>query len=159
MLEFQSETFLLEFVVLVSVEAEEVGLALGCRPNRLIQLCEDVEVQHLLGEVATVKMNAQNGLVEHLEFLEREFLGQQFEADRLEMYAFAQLVQGHAQDVVVVECQLGYFVHTEPFCLGCIIAPFYLGYLHQRQEGDGEDTLARVAMGVAEAVELLYIIR
>ena len=57
---------------------------------------EDVEVQHLLGEVATVKMNTQNGLVEHLEFLEREFLGQQFEADRLEMYAFAQLVQGHA---------------------------------------------------------------
>ena len=75
------------------------------------------------------------------------------------MYALAQLVQGHAQDVVVVECQLGYFVHTEPFCLGCIIAPFYFGYLHQRQEGDGEDTLARVAMGVAEAMELLYVIR
>ena len=87
--EFESETFLFEFLVFVEVESIEFRVAFGGGAHCLVEFGEQFEVLHLLCKIPTVEMHVENGFVEHLQLAEREFLGKQFETDGAEVDAFA----------------------------------------------------------------------
>ena len=94
-LKFQSKSFLFQFFVLVRVELEKVRFLLGRVEYRLFKLGQDFQMLHLIIEVAPVKLDIEDGFVEQLQLLDGELLWQQLEAYWLEVYLFAQLLQGH----------------------------------------------------------------
>ena len=114
LLKFKAEAFSLELVVAFNVELVQVGLSARCGPHCFVQLGEDVEVEHLLCEVASVELHIEYCLIEVLQFLHCELLRQKLKADRLEVYLLAEALQRNAQYAVVVECQLWYAVEVEP---------------------------------------------
>ena len=59
----------------------------------------------------------------------------------------------------MIKSQLWYFVHTEPFRFGCIIATFYFCNLHKSEKGNRDDTFTRITIWICETMKLLYIIR
>ena len=75
-LKFQSESLLLQLLIFCLVEAEEEGLFLLRRVDRLVQLFQHSEPFHLVVEVAAVESHVQYGFVEVLQLLDCERFGQ-----------------------------------------------------------------------------------
>ena len=96
MSEFKTEAFFFHFVVTLWVELiEECHFLVGHR-KRLVELGQDAQFQHLVAEIATIELHAENGLVEVLELGHRELLRQQLEAYRLKVNLTAKLISSLA---------------------------------------------------------------
>ena len=55
-LKLEAEASLFQLFVFVEIESVEVGFAFGRGPYGFVQLRENVQVEHLFGEVAPVEM-------------------------------------------------------------------------------------------------------
>ena len=153
-LELQTEAFGFHLVVLGLVEAVADGDAVRGAGGTLARVLEDADVEHLVREVAAVEMHFQNALVEVLELGHREDLRQELEADRLEMNLLLEAAERHAKDPVVVEGKGRNRRDGEPLG-GCgIVAARDILLADEREERDGDDPLARVAVHFGETAEL-----
>ena len=155
--EFQAKAFFLHLVIALGVELIEECHFLVGHWERFVKLGQYAQFQHLVAEVATVELHAEDGLIEMLQLGHGELLRQQLEADGLEVNLTAQFLGGLSQDLVVVECQRRYFVEWEPLGFGGIVASFYLAETHQGEVGDGDDSLTRVTIHTREGMKLLNI--
>lgn len=122
-LKFQSESFLFQFLILPLVETEEEGLFLLRRVGSFVCLFKHSEPLHLAVEVAAVETHIQYGLVEVLQFLDGEHLGQQFKSNGFKVNLLTQCLPGLAQYPVVIKSQLRNFIQCKPTGFGSIISP------------------------------------
>ena len=88
-LEFESEAFFFHLVIAVGIEAIEKCLFLVGQRYGFVCLVEDAEFEHLVVEVATVELYAEDCLIEMLQLGHGELRGQEFETDGLEVYLTA----------------------------------------------------------------------
>ena len=156
-LELQAEAFGFHLVILGLVEAVADGDAVGGAGGTLARVLEDADVEHLIREVAAVEMHFQDALVEVLKLGHREDLRQELEADRLEMDLLLEAAERHAKDPVVVEGKGRDRRDGEPLG-GCgIVAARDILLADEREERDGDDPLARVAVHFRETAELFNV--
>ena len=105
MLKFQAEAFFFHLVVALRVELIEECHFLVGHWERFVKLGQNAQFQHLVAEVAPVKLHTEDGLIEVLQLGHGELLGQQLEADWLKVNLTTQFVGGFSQNQIVVECQ------------------------------------------------------
>lgn len=98
MLKFKAETLFLHLVVALRVELIEECHFLVGHWERFVKLGQNAQFQHLVAEVAPVELHTENGLIEVLQLGHRKLLGQQLEADWLEVNLTAQFIGGLSQD-------------------------------------------------------------
>ena len=94
MLEFQAEAFFFHLVVALRVELIEECHFLVGHWERFVKLGQNAQFQHLVTEVASVELYTENGLIEVLQLGHGELLGQQLEADWLEVNLATQFIGG-----------------------------------------------------------------
>ena len=95
---FQSKSFLFQFSIFCSIEAILCRRAARCVCRAWLCLSEDAEFKHLVVEVATVELYAEDCLVEMLQLGHGELRGQEFETDGLEVYLTTKFGGCHAQE-------------------------------------------------------------
>ena len=132
---------------------------MGSALEFLIQAVDEAHRKHLLGEVPSVETGAKDTFIDGLELGHGELLVQQVEADGLEVYILFQPFMGGLKDTLMIECQGRYLVEREPFGIGGIVSgdDLVLVLTYQGEEGDGDDTLAGVAVNSGEGLQLLDI--
>ena len=123
----------------------------------LVGLLQKAHGQDLAAEVPLIQRPLQDRLVKVLKLRERELRRQQLEADRLIADLALEPLQGHPQDLRVVEGQRRRVGDGEPGRvagvggrLNAVVADIDQGII-----GHGDDPVAGIAVQVAEGVELL----
>ena len=152
------KTAFFQAVVVLFVKAVPDGRAGTAARSAVVDFCENVIALHLVGEVAPVEGNAQNGFVEVLELRHREYSGQEVESDRFEMDVTPQMLGCNLKNLVVIEGEFRDFVQREPFRLvgvrvGLDLCQFYEGIMRDR-----DDAFPRIAVDVAEGADLLEVL-
>jgi len=99
--------------------------------------------------------SGERGEVYHVDFLIGEITAE--EVASLELEAVGKSLQGLFKHELVVESQLWQLVDREPSCHPGIIATLDILDVGQGEKGDGDDTLARVAVGRCKGSELVNI--
>lgn len=97
----------------------------------------------------------ESGEVDHIDFLVGEIAAE--EVARLEFQAVGQALQSLLEHLLMVKCQRRQLVDGEPACHAGIVATRDVLHACQREEGDGDDALTRVAVGCGEGAQLLNI--
>ena len=159
MLDGEVESGFRLFFVGFAVEAVEAGGAVGDVLFDLVGLFEDFEFEQFFAEVAFVEGLAEDALVEALQLGEGEFAGKEFESDGGVAEFGANAFLGGGEDFGVVEGEVGEVIEGKPSGLvgvggggGRVFAEVDEGVVR-----DGDDVLAGVALGLAEAVKLLEV--
>lgn len=92
MLKFKAETFFFHLVVALRVELIEECHFLVGHWERFVKLGQNAQFQHLVAEVAPVELHTEDSLIEVLQLGHGELLGQQLEADWLEVNLATQFI-------------------------------------------------------------------
>ncbi len=133
---FQSEALFLHLVVALRIELVEECHFLVGHGERLVELGQNAQFQHLVAEVAAVELDAEDGLIEVLQLGHGELIRQQLETDGLKVNLKTQFIGGLAQHQVVVESQRRNLVERKPLSFGCIVAGLYLAETYQGEVGE-----------------------
>src|ERR1043165_9341341 len=158
-LDRQLEALLEQPLVLAAVEAVQPRGAMSYTLLHLVGLDEEIHREDLLAEVSLVEVGAEDDLVQPLQLCEREPRRQELEADRGVAPLAAQPLVRAADDLVVVERELGQVVEREPadaHRVGRGADPV-IGELGERVVRHRDHALARIAAKPAERVELLEV--
>ena len=122
-----------------------------------VGLFQEIHGQDLAAKVPLVERPLQHGFIKVLELRERELGRQQLKTDRLVTHLALETLQRHAEYLAMVEGQRRQVKLRQTRRrravgrrLDAMIAD-----VHQSVVGDGYDSLARVAVHLAEGVELL----
>lgn len=124
----------------------------------VVNLVKDVVVLHLVGEVASVKLDLKDGFVEVLELGEGEDVRKEVEPHGAEVDVFLDAGEGVGEDGVMVEGQGGDIGKGEPFGFFSIGVGLYLFQFDKGVVGDGDDALAGVAVDVAVGAEFYQVL-
>lgn len=91
------------FLVFVVVEPVEFAGAVRNIGLQFAGIFQQAHREEFLPEVAAVELDIQDGLIEVLQFTERELLGQKAEAQRMFLDPFLQPFVADIEDLPVVE--------------------------------------------------------
>lgn len=106
-----------QLLILRLIEAKQESFFILRRIGRLFQLLRHFQPPRLVVGTAAIETHIQHGLVEVLQFHDRELLGQQFEANGVKVIFLTQ----------------GLFCFMETYCRISTLLLFRLSYPHTRR--------------------------
>src|SRR4051812_7185540 len=151
------ESLLFELLIALLVVPVQPGGAVGHVLLDFVGFDQQIHREDLLAEIALVDLALEHRLVELLQLGQRELRREQLEADGLVTHLSLQPLQRHTEDFFVIEGEPGGVPDGKPGGLAGVgrRAHAVVGQFHQSIIGDGDDAAARIAVRVAESIELL----
>src|ERR1035438_5177578 len=153
----KQDSFVLQLLKARSNEPEELRWPLA-GTLILLQWLENLQLRHFAPKIPLIEILLENRFVGFLQLAESELLRQQLEPDRGVFQLVTKPLQRIGKNVRMVKSEARQFLNGPPPSLGGIRAsPEMAVGEAQGKIRDRDDAPARVALRLAEGIELLQI--